>query len=400
MLNLPFIQKAQKNPDKFLTLDINAGEVKCLAFYHENNTFKIIGNGRFELDPGCVRGGIIIEKDEVEGAIRSAVDYATQDLEEISDVIIGVNSNLCVSLVTTIRSKRNNTAPVHQKEIDELYERISQNALIQAQNEYLQLTGDPETELVAITTSNVYMKSDGMKVDELVGKETGIIELSVFNAFAPAFYMKAIQNIAKKSGLNIAAIGSELYALVQSVTQIYKEVSDFVVLDIAHDYTNAAIVFSGGVVSTKSLNIGYDHFIEGISDRMGITSPQATKILKTYLSGGLSQSESFVVRGCIKEIVDIWLVGLELLFGEFYGVKTFPSRIYITGIGADIKEILEAIQEEPWTKSIAFKSPPAFHKLSFSDLKGIADSTGKANKSEWITTASLAIIYEEIYRDD
>jgi hypothetical protein len=66
MLNLPFIQRAQKNPDKFLTLDINAGEVKCLAFYHENNTFKIIGTGRYELEPGGVRGGVIIEKDEVE----------------------------------------------------------------------------------------------------------------------------------------------------------------------------------------------------------------------------------------------------------------------------------------------------------------------------------------------
>ena len=66
MINLPFLKKP-KSSNKFLVLDINASDVKCLSFYRDpNNAFKIIGTGRRALDAGCVRSGVIIEKEAVD----------------------------------------------------------------------------------------------------------------------------------------------------------------------------------------------------------------------------------------------------------------------------------------------------------------------------------------------
>jgi hypothetical protein len=121
-----------------------------------------------------------------------------------------------------VRSRRPNTDPVTKKELDELYDKMGETAIIQAQNEYLQLTGDSETELDMVTSSNIYTKADGIKVAKLEGMEARVVDISTFNAFAPTYHLKALQQVAKKSGLSILAMGSEIYALVKSISQPQK----------------------------------------------------------------------------------------------------------------------------------------------------------------------------------
>jgi cell division ATPase FtsA len=93
MINLPFLnKKSSQDIIKFLTLDIESDAVRALAFYSENNSFKIIGTGKKILNQGTVRGGIIVETAEVIEAVKSAVAEASQDSEEeITDVILGIN---------------------------------------------------------------------------------------------------------------------------------------------------------------------------------------------------------------------------------------------------------------------------------------------------------------------
>ena len=199
MFKLPFLNKTQKS-DRFLTIHISTSEVKCLAIYCENGIFKIIGHGIAELEPGNVRGGIIIDKEKVATALQDTIEKATEHSEEtISDVIFGVGSNLCTSLMTTIRSKRAARTPIEENELEDLYSKVNETAFIQAQNEFLEITGDSETELVSITSSNVYLKSEGQKVDSLIGKPAGVIEIAVFNSYAPNYHVKALQQLAKES---------------------------------------------------------------------------------------------------------------------------------------------------------------------------------------------------------
>ena len=267
-MKLPFLQNNTGQSNKFLSININSNDVKCLAVYYDSGSYKIIGSGREILEKGSVRNSIIVDKEDVARAVKSAYTSAVENLEDkVNGVIFGVSGDLCLGLVTTLRYKKPATGVFEKKEIDTVYEKVNESAYIQAQNEHLETTGNPDVDLETITTSNVFIKIDGRTVDHLEDQTGNTAEVAVFNAFSPSFHIKTLQEIAKKTGLNIIAVGSEMYAVSQWLKQYSRGTSDFVLLSIDGESTNSAVVFGGGIVSTKSLNIGYMHFAEGIGEK-------------------------------------------------------------------------------------------------------------------------------------
>ena len=93
----------------------------------------------------------------------------------------------------------------------------------------------------------------------------------------------------------------------------------------------------------------------------------------------------------------MWLEGLKIVFTEFTGVKTFPSKVYLVGDAAELPDIQEILDKEPWTKSIAFKAPPTYTKLTLRDLQGVTDSTGTLGSLEYVMNAALSKIYLEMH---
>lgn len=396
MVKLPFLT-SKRDINKFLTLDISSLNVKCLAFYQENGGVKIIGAGRKSLETGSVRGGIIIDDDDVSNAVEEAVYQAIQNTgESIGNVIVGINGDLCMGTMTTIRSKRGTREPITKKEIDTLYQKISEAAFIQVQNEYVENTGNIDEDLQNITSSIIYTKIDNKPVATLENEEGSVIETAVFNAYTPVYCIQSLQNLIKSAKLNLLAIGSEMYSLAKTLSVTSPNSPDFVLIDINDDATNVAVIFGNGILSTKSLSIGQFHFVEGISNRMGLTLGESEKILNSYIRNELTQSESSIVQRSLQDTLEIWICGIELLFSEFSGVKTFSPKIFLTGTGSDLPDLWNTITNEPWTKSIPFISPPDFKKLTFTDLIKISDATGRITSSEWIPNASLSIIYLEM----
>ena len=84
------------------------------------------------------------------------------------------------------------------------------------------------------------------------------------------------------------------------------------------------------------------------------------------------------------------------MFEDFTGVKTFSSKIYVSGCGVDIKDVMEALQEADWTKTVPFKDSPVFNKVSFMENGKIINSTDQELTTDWIYLASTSIIYKEI----
>jgi cell division ATPase FtsA len=402
MLNLPFLTKNIKEENnRFLVVNINSDFVRCLVLYKENDKIKVLGAGKQELDAGKVRAGSIIYPDAVAQALQGAATKALQEVGggEIEEMILGVSGDLCLGLMTTVKAKRSRGHAISEKEIDELNEKISDSAYLQAQNEYMQINGSSENELESVTSSNVYTKLDNQKVTSLLDRTGSVIEMAVFNAFVPSHHLKSLQKVADEADLQIMAIGSEMYCLVQNILTSGEGLSDFIVVEIDGDYTTAAVVFGKGIVATRTLNVGYKHFVEGVSERMGLTMHEAERMVKSYLQGKLTNSEITIVQNALRNPLEIWLSGLELLFAEYSGVKTFPPKIFFTGEGSDVTDLWTMLTTNEWTKSIPFKETPEFKKLSFMDINGVSDSTGKITSSEWIPTASLATIKLEMDKE-
>jgi cell division ATPase FtsA len=386
------------NQNKFLSVNINAKDVRCLVFYFDGEVFKIVGSAKTDLPENTVRNGIALDKDVVTQVLKDTVEKATEELGgKVNRVIVGLDGGETLGLATTVRLKRPTKGPIQKEEVDELYSKIMEASYIQAHNKAMQITGDPEVGLDIITTSEIYLKVEGQSVDALEGQHGENVEACVYNAFAPSHHIKTLQNLIKKAGLNLIAIGSQMYSLVEWLKLPPKELSDFVVISVAEDSTDVGVIFGGGIISTKTLNIGWLHFIDSVADKMGLSRNEVENILNTYNMGKLTASEADVVKNCLSESIKIWVDGLKLLFEDFSGVKTFAPKIYLTGLGAQIPDILEAVKKEEWTKTVPFKVSPEFSKISLSDIQKVVDSTDKIKTDDWLYVCTASIIYKEIY---
>jgi cell division ATPase FtsA len=398
MFKLPFLKKSSKQAPKFLTLDINAESVKCLAFYKEDGKIKIIGYGKEPLEEGLVRNGVIIDMDKVLVEAEKVVAQATNEAgDSIKNVIIGVTSDLCLESVTTAKINRGTTdKPINGRELEAFQERIVESSHIQVQNSYAQFTGDSDIDFQLITTSVVYNKLDNEKVPSLEGRNGKTIEMALYNAFCPVYHVQSLQRLAKKLGLKILALSSENFAILKALRHAELEDSDLVLVQLGADFTNVAVVFGGAIVTNQSLHIGKKHFIDEISRIMGLTHEEARKVLESHAHGQLAQSESVVVQNCLADVLDTWQEGLQMLFSEFSGVKTFAPNIYLFGGGTQLPEIEKILNENPWMKSIPFKSPPVIEELAISDFERLADATGAVSTNDWLPPAVLSFIYEEV----
>jgi cell division ATPase FtsA len=399
-LNLGGLKKS--NPkDTFFTIDIGSNSVKALTFKldKEQSILQLVGTGIEHLEPNVVRAGNIIEVETgVVPALDSALFSATEGLdEEITDAIFGVGADLCTCLMTSVRINRGTTEPISKKELDNINSKILESSYTRAQDKVTKSTGNLEPDIEMISKSVVYAKLDDKFRNQLEGQTAQKIELAIFTAYVPAYHLKALQNIAKLLKLNILAIVPNMYALGQMLKLANKNNRmDSIIIDIGSDTTEVGIMFGGGMVTTKVLSLGGNQFTRHLSDYTGLSISEANNKKHEYTFGNLPDDEIGRIESGLTEAGNLWLSGMEILFADFTGVKTFPTEIFLTGGGSKLPLVDELLENKPWTKSIPFREPPLFNKIGAKDLKHIYDTTGIADQEEFIVPMCLSVAFLEM----
>lgn len=401
MFGLPFFKKNKKS-NKFLVAEIDTNSIRVLSFYNDAGKIKIIGSAVVPVKENSLTPTYILDKDSVAMSLQEAVNKATQDLAEpVQDIIIGIKGNISIEVTTTAKATSIHNRIIQNKDMDEVYNRIIEAAYIQAQNEIIQTTGVYDSKIEIITSSSVYTKLDEKTVENPIELEGAILENAVFNAFALSDSINDLKKVVKKAGLNLLAVSPIPYALVQNIANAdIEETTDYTLINMGKDITELIIVFGKGIVGTKTMPIGYNHLIEGISNKMGLTEKESERVLETYSSGQLTESEEIVIQKCLNEVLLVWLEGLKICFEEFNEVKTFASNIYLTGEGILVPDILALLKSNPWYKNIPFKTIPDSRKLEINDFNNIGDATGKINAANWLPILSLGNIYLEVQEEN
>ncbi len=418
MFKLPFFSKPLAIPNRFLTISINCESVRCLLIYKDTqgdqNTnivpsvapqapYKVIAFTEHMLEPGTIRSGNIIRTDLLSQALATVVQEVNQEQEDFVDsAILGVSGELSLGVITTaksIRAHRENA--ITPKELHDISKRITDAASIEAYNQYIEITGNTETDLVDTSSNIVYTKIDGRYVsDEQIHTYNlagDTIEQALSSSFTPKKHIDTLKKCAKKANINLLTVGSELYAILECLKKLNINVLDCLLLDIEEDYTEICVVFGGGIVSTRVLNIGYSQFAEELSLKMGITLEEGQRVLAAYCKNTLTQAEVDTIKTCLAEITNIWLSGVEILFSEFTGVRTFPPSIYVFGKGMQIKDTLEVLHTTQWTRSIPFKGNPVIYRIMLNQIEPyIHDATGKIQSVEWFKPEALVSLFEEL----
>ncbi|MBI2414338.1 rod shape-determining protein [candidate division WWE3 bacterium] len=401
MFQLPFNFKQQKKPSKFLTIDIGSNEVKVIAFNvvtqdgHLTPKASVLGIAKKEILPETTRSGSITDSNDVIQALKTAITQASPEDETIKDAVFGVSGILGTGFMITVKVGRKSTSQISKKELQNNFEKIHEEAYDIAQGIFRDMTGLEDLDLKMITSSVVYAKLDGHLMDDLEGKTGRKLEIAVYTAFTPTYHFNTIHDIASKLGLNLIAIAPTTYSLAKALSYSKGADYDAVLIDVGGDITDVAVVFGGGIVASRSIEIGGNHFTRAIEKGM-LLPPREAELRKiSYSFERLNESDEMLVQGHIDNLLDIWLHGLDVVFSDFTGVKMFSSNVYVAGGGIILPDLFEVLSKEPWAKSVPFKSPPEFSKLSIDDLKLVEDMSGNSYSLEYIIPAALSIVYLE-----
>lgn len=400
-MKLPFLSKPSGNPLAFLTIDIGTDSIKCCALevseFDSHVSLNVVGVAKENLPLGAVNGGVVVNEEVVKDALSKAVVLATDSLDyKVSDAVFGVSGDLSFGSMTTVRLTRSEVCPITKRELKKINDKIFEAAYNQALSDLLEKTGSSDLDIELVTSSAVYMKVDGKSTFDPIGAEAETLEVALFTSFTPTYHVDILQRLAKQVGLRIVAIGSEMYALAKLLSRRDDIIPDFVIMDVGADVTDVGVVFAQGIVSTRSLLMGGRSFTKYMSRKMNIPFAEAEKKKLSYSYEEATSESSSEISTCISQAMELWLHGIESLFQNFTGVKTFPSLIYLVGGGAELPDLEKGITDEPWTRSIPFKSPPEFRKILLKDLPIIVDKTGEAQTSIDVLPVALSVVYLEV----
>lgn len=356
--------------------------------------FSIIGTSHVPLEIGYVRAGLIIDWENVAFAVRSAVLDAAKDITNFSsEVLFTISGELSIGNITTVKVSHDEHNPIKKKEIDQIYKTVHQASIENAATAFMKATGNIDIPMELIISNDVYYKLDGSITQNLVNEHASEIETAVFSSYTPVFNVNLYEKVCKKAGFKMLGISPELFSLSLILKRLKGQFFDGVIINMGSDFTEVGVVFGGGLVATRSMSVGGEHFVRAISSRAGISRRDAAIKKYKYLLGELEPEEALIVQGMTSDILEIWLDGVQILFEDFEGVKTFSSKIYLAGNDIEMPGLLDMLTKEPWTKSIPFKSPPEFSKVLCEDFLNVKDETGKCVGAEFAPMISAVEVY-------
>jgi len=255
-------------------------------------------------------------------AFKEIVEDLKSDFPDLPKIsVIGVSGPHTIAFTTVVRSSL-------AKSADEIVDQAREAALRQAERELRQSLGDPKLSLVEL------------EAEVLEVKEAEKLELYLFTSFGEKNYLRDLEALVRRAGLSLWGFSSLPFNLVGALS-VENELNALI-FDVGGEKTEISLAFGGELMDTKSF--WWD----------------------------LSQSKTNPTL-----FLDLWFNAVSDTLGTFEEVKTFPSRILLTGGGASFPDLVERAKDFPWGREHSFESVPEVEIISKDELGGIhAEGTG------------------------
>ncbi|MBD3366037.1 hypothetical protein GF360_01700 [candidate division WWE3 bacterium] len=332
---------------------------------------------------------------------EAILDEMAQEYPDLpTQVIFGLSSDHCIDLMSIARLENQTKKRFTQEQVEELATQAQKNASFRAQDILATQKGDTDTDLELITSVDIFKKIDGAVTRDPIGLEGKELEFSWFGSFAEAPYLRYLQNLAKKLGLDILTVSSLSYSFYSSLQELDSNYRNCVVINLGTSLTEVSVAFGGGLVGSRFINMGLISILKQISAKLELHYEETERVLEKYREGTLDSSIAVEVQKIVRRFFVVWSQALNMVFSDFTGIKTFSSRVLLVGPGFDIPDLVELTSVEPWFKSIPFKAPPEFEKaLASGKLTEVTDISGKSSKLSWTLPLSLAHVYFKLEED-
>jgi len=366
-----------KNSPYFYTIDIGSDSIKIVLseILKEEFKLKIIDIIKIAQDHDVYKNGKILDEEKIIHSLKEAIARISEKNGiKVKNAVICISSPNSRTIMTTLKVSRHGKSPITQVENDEITQKLLENSYSSLSNIIYEESLIEDIDMEMIDLQSVYIRCDDRVVLDLEGEEASEVELCFSVSFAQSKFIHQMSDLINKSGLKILSFVPSSVAILNSLRKGKKDKLDGVILNIGASSTEAIVCFGGGIYLNKSIPMGGSDITKEISLKLKRSYIDAEKIKRLYSMGKLNPKDSSIILEIINGVLTYWHAGIEELFKNFSGVKTFAPDFYLVGGGSDLPDVKEQLFEEPWTKSIPFKSSPEFKKIDLSKLKELERS--------------------------
>ncbi len=394
--------KKRSTEAHFLALDIGTDCVKALVVEAEGKKGRILGVGRKKQKLGDMQSGVVTDIASVisncMAAIREAENMAGVSTKKM---ILGIAGELVKGATsTTSYMRRDANSKIDLSELKNIVHKMQWKAFDIVRSQLAHETGYSEIDVKLVNAAIVDVRIDGYKVTNPIGFQGKEVTLSIFNAFAPLVHYGALQTIASEIDRELLAIAAEPYALTRCMG--YEDGGQFgaIFMDVGAGTTDIAVLRNGTLEGTRMFTLGGHTFTKRLSQSLNISFKEAEDIKIAYIEDKLERQSHRIVREAMKTDADVWLSGVILTLEEFQNVDVLPSKILLSGGGAHLPEVKEALESREWVQSLPFAKKPQISLMNPKVVSNLLDETKLLRDQSDIVPMALANLGLELLTEE
>lgn len=376
----------------FSAVDIGTELVKVLVVRREGPEGVVLGVGREPQFPDAMEAGSISNPDRVIDVCNRALE-AAEDMAGVvpGQSLIGISGELVKGFSSAVSYPRERPEQrVRESELKNMLQTVERRALREAQNllEMERSYGQIEARLVQSAITQVRM--DGYPVANPVGYQGGMIEVVVFNTFAPLSQIGAVETVARDLDLELSGMVAQPYAVARACgdDEAWEEGGIFV--DVGGGTTDVALLRSGGVEGIRMFNLGGRAFTRRLAKELRISVEEAEARKIRHSEGLLPPDQDQQTAMLLAADVEVLLQGLYLCLQDLARGELLPPNIYICGGGSLLRDLVNQLIRSPWWHGLSFQRQPSVRRLGPLEVRGISDATGLLHSAQDVGPMALA----------
>lgn len=387
---------APQAPVGVLIVDIGTELVKALVCRvdAEAGKMRIYGVGKQKQRLGDMYNGGIIDIENVMNNVRRAVQEAEQQAKmRTQQVVLGIAGELVKGTTITVEYERERPDDtITLSELRNLVHKVQWRAYERARKELSFETGYSEVEVKLVHSSLVDIRIDSYRVANPIGFKGRHVQVGIFNAFAPLVHFESLVAIAEGLQRELLSVIVEPYSVSRCFEMEDGGDMSAIFIDIGGGSTDVALVQNGGIIGTKMYGIGGRVFTKRISKQFHVPFLEAEKMKLEYSGRKLTGLTHNKVEKIIAGDVSTWLEGLHFALAGFTNVEMLPRRIYLSGGGSLLPDIMGALSKDGWHEGLRFSGKPQIAYLKPEHITRVIDETNTVKNQQDITPMALANI--------
>jgi len=211
------LKRREEFQSHYTVLDIGTEFVKALIVKRENDKGIVLGVGKVRQAQTHMQAGAVAD-------LQAVIDNCDRALTEAEDMcetipgqaVIGIAGEQVRGFSTTMTMPRPQPqARITQADLATALQAVQRRALREAVRQMSHDLGVQEVNVKLVHSTITSVRIDGYAVSNPVDFQGHVVEITVFNTFAPLTHIGALQAIASELDLELVATVAEPYALAR-----------------------------------------------------------------------------------------------------------------------------------------------------------------------------------------